>query len=506
MVVTSHQSGVHVVAFPFALKGHMGPFMQFSKSLANYGIDVTFITTSPHLASTQNFFKAHHNVHIACFDMPTEHGEVTPDNFRIMAHHINNLRDAFFELMKALFAQDGTSITSLPSLSHFGPPLCIISDMFLSWTQDVADEFGIPRYCLCVASACYLSFLYNFPYFCAQGLIPGPSDGEPLIIPGFPPISPCDVPVPRGPHRTKAMEFLQYHGGHLQKTTRLLVNSTYELESGVIDSLQNILCNDFEGNQVPKILAIGPLLENFAQGKQHPKEMSQVEHQNHECLQWLGKQPISSVLYICFGTISMLSTQQMYELALGLEASGVRFLWVVRGAQVGPNGLSNDKSLGTFLPQGFLERTNGIGLMYSSQAPQLHCLAHPAIGGFMTQCGWNSAIESIAMGVPMITWPLEWAEQEMNAQFCVDVLDVAVPIHNKGIGSKKIVGKEEVERVIRLLMEDGQVQRSKVKELSKILGMACAPGGSSRKALNIFVEELHSMASIKFMDRASSPI
>jgi hypothetical protein len=257
---------------------------------------------------------------------------------------------------------------------------------------------------------------------------------------------------------------------------------------------------------VPKILAIGPLLENFPQGEQHPKEMSQVEHQNHECLQWLGKQPISSVLYICFGTISMLSTQQMYELALGLEASGVRFLWVVRGAQVVPNGLSNDKSLGTFLPQGFLERTNSIGLMYSSQAPQLHCLAHPAIGGFMTQCGWNSAIESIAMGVPMITWPLEWAEQEMNAQFCVDVLDVAVPIHNKGIGSKKIVGKEEVERVIRLLMEDGQVQRSKVKELSKILGMACAPGGSSRKALNIFVEELHSMASIKFMDRASSPI
>jgi hypothetical protein len=112
MVVTSHQSGVHVVAFPFALKGHMGPFMQFSKSLANYGIDVTFVTTSPHLASTQNFFKAHHNVHIACFDMPTEPGEVTPDNFGIMVHHINNLKDAFFELMKALFARDGTSITS----------------------------------------------------------------------------------------------------------------------------------------------------------------------------------------------------------------------------------------------------------------------------------------------------------------------------------------------------------------------------------------------------------
>jgi hypothetical protein len=184
--------------------------------------------------------------------------------------------------------------------------------------------------------------------------------------------------------------------------------------------------------------------------------------------------------------------QQMNEFALGLEASGVRFLWVVKVQSSEKESASN---IATFFPKGFMEKMKNRSLIYTSFAPQLQILAHPAIGGFLTHCGWNSITESIAMGVPMIAWPLG-ADQMLNSRLCVDVLDIALPIQNN-LNESIHVGHEEIERVIRLLMEDakGQIIKKKVEDLNKIIQTANGPKGSSCKNLLLFVEEVNSLKS-----------
>nr|GFB34647.1 hydroquinone glucosyltransferase-like [Tanacetum cinerariifolium] len=133
---------------------------------------------------------------------------------------------------------------------------------------------------------------------------------------------------------------------------------------------------------------------------------------------WLGKHPVSSVLFVSFGSGGTLSQEQINELAFGLEQSGQRFLWVIKS----PHGTSNASYFNAqshldpfgFLPDGFLDRVKDRGFLVSSWAPQVEILGHGSTGGFLTHCGWNSISESVVNGVPMIAWPL-FAEQRMNA-------------------------------------------------------------------------------------------
>ncbi|CAM6043631.1 unnamed protein product [Sphagnum compactum] len=479
--------GAHVVAFPFPAGGHLARFFPFAKSLARNGLTITFITTIPHLANARralvvnNSVEARENIRLVCFDLPAEYAEVNRKNFIAMIQVTNNMRDQLSELMTALMKPNGvTSDISQSSDSRFGPPVCIISDMFLAWTQDIADEFKIPRYCL-FPTPHLLSLLYSLRDFNAQGLLPVPSDGKSLEIPCFPPIVPSDLPS-----NLPSPGLLVYEGERLWEAAGVLVNSVYELESEIIDGLQEMICKHSTREQVSS--SVQPLRQRL-----------QFAQDNNECLHWLNKQPESSVLFICFGTISVFPMEQMHEFASGLEASGVRFLWVVKipAASSTVNGLSpitstDQQRLASYFPKSFMERTKDKGLIYTSWAPQLQILAHPTIGGFLTHCGWNSVTESIAMGVPMIAWPL-WADQMLNRVLCVDILHIALPVHKNF--KDTVVRGEEVERVIRLLMEDkrGQAMKKKVEELSKVLEKATGPGGSSRRNLALFVEEVNSI-------------
>ncbi|KAG5002188.1 hypothetical protein JHK87_023260 [Glycine soja] len=156
-----------------------------------------------------------------------------------------------------------------------------------------------------------------------------------------------------------------------------------------------------------------------------------------------------------FGSGGTLSQDQFNELALGLELSGKKFLWVVRAPSESQNsvhlGCESDNPL-RFLPERFIERTKGKehGLVAPSWAPQVQVLSHNVTGGFLTHFGWNSTLESIVNGVPLIAWPL-YAEQGMNAVMLTNDLKVALrPKDNE----KGLVEREQVAKVIRRLMED----------------------------------------------------
>ncbi|KAK8598591.1 hypothetical protein V6N13_094556 [Hibiscus sabdariffa] len=146
------------------------------------------------------------------------------------------------------------------------------------------------------------------------------------------------------------------------------------------------------------------------------------------------------VVFLCFGSMGSFKAPQVKDIALGLERSGLRFLWSLR---VPPP--HNDAS--EMLPEGFLERVQGRG-MICDWAPQLKVLAHKAIGGFISHCGWNSIIESLWFGVPIATWPM-CAEQQLNAFKMAKELGLAVEMRlDYRTYSDELVMADEIEKAV----------------------------------------------------------
>jgi hypothetical protein len=147
----------------------------------------------------------------------------------------------------------------------------------------------------------------------------------------------------------------------------------------------------------------------------------------------------------------------------------------------------------------FEERIKGRGLLIKGWAPQMLILSHPAVGGFITHCGWNSTLESVCSGVPMITWPL-FAEQFFNEKLVVEVLRIGIKV---GVeipvrwGDEEKVGvlvkKDGVEKAITMLMdggEEGEKRRKKARELGEMGKRALEEGGSSQLNMSFLIEDI----------------
>ncbi|VAH70761.1 unnamed protein product [Triticum turgidum subsp. durum] len=208
------------------------------------------------------------------------------------------------------------------------------------------------------------------------------------------------------------------------------------------------------------------------------------------CLDWLDRQPPKSVIFVSFGSGGSLPAEQMRELALGLEQSGQRFLWVVRSPSdegaVNANYYDAESKRDPlpYLPQGFVERTKEVGLLVPSWAPQIKVLAHEATGGFLVHCGWNSVLESLAHGVPMVAWPL-FAEQRQNAVVLSEGVGAAVRVPD----TKR---REEIAAAVREVMAGqgkGAEVRAKVAELRKAAAAGLCEGGAATTALDEVVRK-----------------
>lgn len=199
------------------------------------------------------------------------------------------------------------------------------------------------------------------------------------------------------------------------------------------------------------------------------------------CMKWLNERSKRSVTYVSFGSLAVFGAEQMEELALGFKRTNCYFLWVVRESEEAK------------LPKGFAEEISDKGLVVS-WCNQLEVLAHEAIGCFFTHCGWNSTLESLSLGVPMIGMPY-WSDQSTNAKFIMDVWKLGLKVR---IDENKIVRQEEVERCIREIIEGEKgkeilANANKWKVLAK---KAVDVGGSSDKSIDEFVSKLVSFANV----------
>ncbi|GAV72732.1 UDPGT domain-containing protein, partial [Cephalotus follicularis] len=203
------------------------------------------------------------------------------------------------------------------------------------------------------------------------------------------------------------------------------------------------------------------------------------------CLTWLDSQPSQSVVYLSFGSMGRFSLKQLSETAIALDASGVRFLWVVRNP-LPDNGSqpllgAEEPSLEEFLPEGFLDRTKDRGFVVKSWAPQVKVLNHDSVGGFVTHCGWNSTLEAVSAGVPMLAWPL-FAEQKITRTFLVEEIKVALSVAESRDG---FVNADDLKIRLTELMDSEEVKamRERILAMKDRAVRATSDGGSSRVAL-----------------------
>jgi hypothetical protein len=351
-------------------------------------------------------------------------------------------------------------------------------DMFCTSMIDVAKELNLACYLFFASPATFLSFMLHLPVLDIQLTADLAKLETQLVIPAIPafvnPVPPTVLP-PSALTRDGYASFLQ-NARRYAETKGIIVNTFFELEPYALDSVST--------SQLPPVYPVGPILDLAGPAQWHPDRA----HHEH-IMRWLDDQPPSSVVFLCFGSMGSLGGSQVREIGFGLERAGLRFLWALRDKPKAQLHLPSEyTNLEEVLPYGFLERTAGIGLV-CGLVPQVTILAHKAIGGFVSHCGWNSILESLWHGVPIATWPL-YAEQHMNAFEMVKELGLAVEISLDYKEASDLVLAEEVERGIKRLMDGENEVREKVKEMSKKSKMAVMENGSSYRSLGALIEEL----------------
>ena len=344
-----------------------------------------------------------------------------------------------------------------------------IIDFFCDSAFEVTSNLDIPTYYFFTSSPSGLAaFLYRSTLHKKVDNSLKDLHGNMLLddIPGLPPIRVSDMPKTMFDRTSsKLYQYFLNTATHMAKSNGLLVNTFDLLETKAIKAISGGLC--VPHGPTPPIFCIGPLISNTIQ-----------DGEEHECLNWLNSQPSRSVVFLCFGSLGSFSEKQSKEIAVGLENSGQRFLWVVRNP---PLDKDKDPNLDELLPKGFLERTKGKGFVVKQWAPQVAVLSHDSVGGFVTHCGWNSVLEAVWCGVPMVGWPL-YAEQRLNRVVLVEETKLALGLNESEDG---FVSATELEKRVRELMDSevGTEVRERVSSLRDEAVAAVKEGGSSHVAL-----------------------
>ncbi|KAM0014281.1 putative UDP-glucuronosyl/UDP-glucosyltransferase, UDP-glycosyltransferase family [Helianthus debilis subsp. tardiflorus] len=343
------------------------------------------------------------------------------------------------------------SISSSSNISAF------VIDFFCTTVMPVADNLNLPVYYFFPSGACCLAQFLYLPTI-HKTTTKSFKDMNTLIhTPGLPPIPSSDMVSPLLDRTTTDYsDFLEVFE-HFPKSVGIIINTFDSLEPKALKAINDGVC--VPDGPTPPIYCMGPLVASGGDG-------------SHECLNWLDLQPSGS-----------------NEIAKGLEMSGVRFLWVVRSP---PSNKKEDRflpppepDLDVLLPECFVERMKNRGLAVKNWAPQVAVLSHKSVGGFVTHCGWNSILEAVCAGVPMVAWPL-YAEQKFNKVVLTHEMKLVLPMDESEGG---MVTAMEVEKRVRQLMEgdEGKVVREVVTARKEEAAKALSEGGSSRAALSKLV-------------------
>ncbi|KAH1062357.1 hypothetical protein GLYMA_02G273400v4 [Glycine max] len=461
----------HIVMIPFMAQGHIIPFLALARQIQQRttSFTITIANTPLNIQYLRSSLSSPNEIHLA--ELPfnsTQHG--LPPNIenteKLPLTHIAKLFLSTLSLEAPL-----RSLISQITEQEGHPPLCIISDVFLGWVNNVAKTLGIRNLsfttCGAYGTLAYISIWSNLPH--------RKTDSDEFHVPGFPQNYKF--------HRTQLHKFLRAADGTDEwsqffipqialsiKSDGWICNTVEEIEPLGLHLLRNYL-------QLP-VWNVGPLLPPVSLSGSKHRAGKEPGIALEACMEWLDLKDENSVVYISFGSQNTISASQMMALAEGLEESGISFIWVIRP----PFGFDiNREFIAEWLPKGFEERMRDTkrGLLVNKWGPQLEILSHSSTGAFLSHCGWNSVLESLSYGVPMIGWPLA-AEQAYNVKMLVEEMGVAIELTRT---VETVISGEQVKKVIEIAMEQegkGKEMKEKANEIAAHMREAITEKGKEK--------------------------
>lgn len=347
--------------------------------------------------------------------------------------------------------------------SHPSPPVAILSDFFLGWTQQWAEKLNIPRIAF-FPTRVFLSSALTHLWRRIDSLTDAPTV-EFSDLPRSPSFLNEHLPSIFKKYKKGDSDWEIVKKGMLANSESwgCVFTSFHALEGEYLDHMKEELGHG-------RVFGVGPL--SFMAGSKSLRWVSPDYGHGDGVLTWLDKCPDGSVLYICFGSQKELAQPQIEAMAAGLERSRIRFVWVVKS-----NG---------WLPHGFEEKVEDQGLVVKGWAPQLKILSHKAVGGFLSHCGWNSLLESLEAGVMILGWPME-ADQYVNARLFVEDQGLAVRVCE---GGSAVPDPDELARIISESINGNIPQKKRARMMREKALEAVKAGGRSRMDLEELVKEL----------------
>ncbi|XP_042518786.1 7-deoxyloganetic acid glucosyltransferase-like isoform X2 [Macadamia integrifolia] len=474
----------HVLLFPFPGQGNMNSMLNLAEFLCNAGLHITFLNSNHNQQRLLRFTNAQERFS----RWPKFRFQTIPDG--LPADHPRSAA-TFFEILdsmkataKPLFRE--MMIMASRKESGLWPPLsCFIIDGLMPFAIDVAEELSIRVIVYRAISACCL-----WTFFCLPGLFAAAE----LPFQGGDVEDDMDVTIKNVPgmqgflRRRDLPSFFQTKdptdpifqqiGVECQKMTQaygLIINTFEDLESPVLTQFRS---------QVPNLYTVGPL-HALTLRRQHSSSSmtsniavsNSLWDEDRSCITWLDSQPPKSVVYMSFGSLVVYDKDTLMEFWHGLVNSGKLFLWVVRQDSINISGGEGTSFLAEVV-DGAKER----GSLVVGWAPQEEVLSHPALGVFLTHSGWNSTMEGIYAGVPMICWPF-FADQQINSRFVSEVWKVGVALDK--------CDRWTIERVVKDVMEQKrEVLVESIDGLAKLARRCISEGGSSRSNLDRLIQDL----------------
>ncbi|KAL2227664.1 beta-D-glucosyl crocetin beta-1,6-glucosyltransferase-like [Sesamum indicum] len=414
-----------VMMLPWLAYGHISPFLELAKRLSNRNIQTYLCSTPANLSSIKNKIpgKYSSSIHLLELHLPDFLPQLPPHN-----HTTNGLPPNLISILRK--ALDSSKLDFSTIMKSLQPDL-LIHDTLIEWAAGVAFSNNIPSVSFLTSGAAMFSFYYH-------------SLMKPDVV---------EYPFPAikftGPEHDMINGNIESFRKRSQErdldnqeaTELLLIKSSKEIEGKYIDYLSQLTER--------KIVPVGPLVS----ADRGPDD------ENSDLMEWLGKKSEFSTVFVSFGSEYFLKTEEIEEIAYALELSDVNFVWVVRFPG------DEEKRVQDALPGGFLERTQEKGKIMEKWAPQAKILGHPSVGGFVSHCGWNSVIESIHFGVPIIAMPMQF-DQPINAKLVVE-LGVGVEVDRDERGRFR---REDISKVIKDVVGIiGEELRRKVGEKRETL-------------------------------------
>ncbi|GJN09829.1 hypothetical protein PR202_ga27874 [Eleusine coracana subsp. coracana] len=447
-----------VVVFPLPFQGHISPMLQLAGALHARGLDVTVLHTA---------FNAPDPARHPAFSfvaVPDVIPANVPSNGIAKILALNAVMEASGHVRDAL--------ASLLEEDEERPRLaCLFIDSTLTAAQKAAAGLGLPTLVLHTGSAACFRLFRSYDMLQDKGYLPATESNLHLPIKELPPLQVRDLFDPsKLPNKEIGQKILNLATETTTNSSGAIINTFEDLESHELEMIRF----ELGSNGIPAF-AVGPLhkLSSTYSGE------TSLLNEDRTCIEWLNTQAPYSVLYVSFGSVVHVTQEEFMEIAWGLANCGKPFLWVLRLGLIA--GVEK-----TELPEGFESAVQGRGMVIE-WAPQQEVLAHSAVGGFWTHSGWNSTLESVHEGVPMLSRPL-FGDQLPNGRYVQDTWKIGFLL--EGVLERGMIGRA----ITRLTEEsEGAMVRERAKDLKEKAQLCLKSNGSSQMAVDKLVDHILSL-------------